>query len=138
MPEICRFYGIVIRLYFDDHPPPHFHAAYGGHEAVVNVQTRSLLAGDLPPRAQTAAVHPLPIDVRFPAALIAAPGRELSPPGAPHDDGFYWCLYELWSDDVETVLSLSSRRNFNSEAWVTACELLDRVGSALGGEARDY
>ena len=54
MPEICRFYGIVIRLYFDDHPPAHFHAAYGGHEAVVNVQTRSLLAGDLPRRVRSA------------------------------------------------------------------------------------
>ena len=31
MPEICRFYGIVIRMYFRDHRPPHFHAEYGGH-----------------------------------------------------------------------------------------------------------
>ena len=29
MPEICRFYGIVIRMYFRDHQPPHFHAQYG-------------------------------------------------------------------------------------------------------------
>jgi len=29
MPEISRFYGIVIRMYFGDHNPPHFHAAYG-------------------------------------------------------------------------------------------------------------
>ena len=30
MPEICRFYGIVIRMYFREHGPPHFHAEYGG------------------------------------------------------------------------------------------------------------
>jgi len=35
MPELSRFYGIVIKLFFDDHPPPHFHATYGEHEALV-------------------------------------------------------------------------------------------------------
>ena len=33
MPEICRFYGIVIKMYFADHAPPHFHAEYSEHEA---------------------------------------------------------------------------------------------------------
>lgn len=31
MPEIARFYGIVIKIFFGDHPPPHFHAVYGEH-----------------------------------------------------------------------------------------------------------
>ena len=35
MPEISRFYGIVIRMYFNDHIPPHFHAHYSGHEAII-------------------------------------------------------------------------------------------------------
>ena len=35
MPEISRFYGIVIRMYFDDHVPPHFHALCGDDEALV-------------------------------------------------------------------------------------------------------
>ena len=35
MPEICRFHVIVIRMYFDDHVPPHFHALYGDDEALV-------------------------------------------------------------------------------------------------------
>ena len=35
MPEICRFYGIIIRMYFDDHLPAHFHALYG--DAVVRL-----------------------------------------------------------------------------------------------------
>ena len=34
MPEISRFYGIVIRMYGLDHPPPHMHAAYGEYEAL--------------------------------------------------------------------------------------------------------
>jgi hypothetical protein len=35
MPEISRFFGIVIRMYFDDHSPPHIHAIYAGNEAQV-------------------------------------------------------------------------------------------------------
>lgn len=51
MPELCRFYGIVIRIYFDDHLPPHFHALYGGHEVLVSIETLALIEGELPPRA---------------------------------------------------------------------------------------
>jgi hypothetical protein len=50
MPEISRFFGIVIRMYFFDHEPPHFHAQYGRDEAVVRIQPLGLLAGDLPAR----------------------------------------------------------------------------------------
>ena len=39
MPEISRFYGIVIKIYFDDHHPAHFHAEYGDREAVVSIGT---------------------------------------------------------------------------------------------------
>lgn len=39
MPEICRFYGIVIKMFYDDHSPPHFHAEYGGHKAEVSIDT---------------------------------------------------------------------------------------------------
>ena len=52
MPEICRFYGIVIRMYFDDHSPPHFHAVYGGAEAVIEIDSLAVLSGHLPPRAR--------------------------------------------------------------------------------------
>ena len=52
MPELCKFYGIVIRMYFDDHGPPHFHALYGEDEAVVGIDSLALLRGRLPPRAQ--------------------------------------------------------------------------------------
>ena len=51
MPEIARFYGIVIRMYFNDHNPPHFHATYGKHQAQVDIQTLAVFGGHLPPRA---------------------------------------------------------------------------------------
>jgi hypothetical protein len=51
MPEISRFYGIVIKMYFNDHAPPHFHAEYGDHEAVLNIDPLAIIAGRLPPRA---------------------------------------------------------------------------------------
>ncbi len=51
MPEICRFYGIVIRMFFSDHNPPHFHAEYAGEEALVGITTLGIIAGKLPARA---------------------------------------------------------------------------------------
>ncbi len=51
MPELSRFYGIVIRMYYDDHGPPHFHAYYGDMEVVVDVRTLAVLAGKLSSRA---------------------------------------------------------------------------------------
>ena len=51
MPEISRFYGIVIQMYFGDHPPPHFHAHYTGQRAVIDIETLAFIDGELPPRA---------------------------------------------------------------------------------------
>ena len=51
MPEISRFFGIIIRMYFDDHEPPHFHAIYGETEAQVTIDPIGLLHGTLPNRA---------------------------------------------------------------------------------------
>lgn len=48
MPEICRFLGIVILMYFDDHNPPHFHVKYNDYKAVMDIQTLNILAGYLP------------------------------------------------------------------------------------------
>ncbi len=52
MPEIARFRGIVIRIQFNDHPPPHFHANYGDDEAVFEIHGLSLTLGSLPRRAR--------------------------------------------------------------------------------------
>ena len=51
MPEISRFYGIVIKMFHNDHHPPHFHAEYAGEQLVVDIQTLAIVAGKLPPRA---------------------------------------------------------------------------------------
>ncbi|MCH8268609.1 MAG: DUF4160 domain-containing protein [Acidobacteria bacterium] len=51
MPEISRFYGIVIKIYFDDHWPSHFHAQYGAQETLLAIDTLAVIAGRLPPRA---------------------------------------------------------------------------------------
>lgn len=51
MPEICRFYGIVIKMYFADHAPPHFHAEYAEFEARIAIDSLAVISGKLPPRA---------------------------------------------------------------------------------------
>ncbi len=47
MPEISRFYGIVIRMYYDEHNPPHFHARYGDDEGVVQIDSVQMVEGFL-------------------------------------------------------------------------------------------
>jgi hypothetical protein len=51
VPEISRFFGIVIQMYADDHHPPHFHARYAGREVAIAIETHQVLVGGLPPRA---------------------------------------------------------------------------------------
>lgn len=50
MPEISRFFGVVIKMFFDDHNPPHFHAEYGEAHGQVDIRTLSVFGGRLPPR----------------------------------------------------------------------------------------
>ena len=57
MPEICRFYGIVIRMFYREHGVPHVHATYGGVTAVFSVDPISVLRGRLPPRARSFVVE---------------------------------------------------------------------------------
>lgn len=52
MPRLCEFYGIAIYMYFRDHAPPHFHAIYAGEEALVEIESGTVLRGGLPRRAQ--------------------------------------------------------------------------------------
>ena len=53
MPVLCRFYGIVIRMYFQqaEHNPPHIHALYGEDMAEIVIRTGEVLEGHLPPKA---------------------------------------------------------------------------------------
>jgi hypothetical protein len=50
MPELSRFLGVVVYMYFNDHNPPHFHVEYGEYQASVTINNLALLEGDLPSR----------------------------------------------------------------------------------------
>jgi hypothetical protein len=50
MPIVSRFYGIIIRMFFDEHAPPHFHAFYGDHALVVRIAPFGVLEGRAPAR----------------------------------------------------------------------------------------
>ncbi|MGH8595887.1 MAG: DUF4160 domain-containing protein [Gammaproteobacteria bacterium] len=50
MPEISRFLGIVITMYFNDHNPPHFHVRYENARAIIGINPLELREGELPPR----------------------------------------------------------------------------------------
>jgi len=52
MPTISMFYGIFIKMFFDDHAPPHFHVEYAEFKAVVDIRKLEVLEGHLPRRAQ--------------------------------------------------------------------------------------
>lgn len=52
MPEISRFLGIVVAMYYNDHEPPHFHARYGEHEILVSIESGEIMSGAFPVRAR--------------------------------------------------------------------------------------
>ena len=51
LPTISAFYGILIQMFYADHAPPHFHAQYAEHEALINIATLELIEGGMPRRA---------------------------------------------------------------------------------------
>ncbi len=51
MPTISMFFGILIRMFFNEHSPPHFHAEYAEYKAVIDIQTFEVIEGKLPRRA---------------------------------------------------------------------------------------
>ena len=53
MPVLARFYGLVIKMYFQqsEHNPPHIHAIYGEYMGAIDIQTTHMLEGDLPTKA---------------------------------------------------------------------------------------
>jgi len=84
MPEISRFYGMVIQLYYGDHLPAHFHVHYADYTAKVDIETLSLIEGDLPARArglviEWAALH----QEELREAFRLASAMERPPPIAP-------------------------------------------------------
>lgn len=57
MPEVSRFFGIVIRMYYDEHSPPHLHAIYGEYEAQIGIDPIQFLEGKLPRRAASMVIE---------------------------------------------------------------------------------
>lgn len=51
MPIISTFFGIIVRMWHDDHPPPHIHVEYQGFKALVNIRTGEVSKGKLPKKA---------------------------------------------------------------------------------------
>jgi len=86
MPEISRFFGIVIMMYYNDHAPPHFHARYGSERATFAIEPLTLLAGRLSPRVmglvtEWAALHQDELRVDWDLAREQAPLRPIEPLG---------------------------------------------------------
>jgi Domain of unknown function (DUF4160) len=57
MPTLSTFFGITVRMYFDDHAPPHFHVYYGEYAATIEIESLRLSHGRLPRRAMALALE---------------------------------------------------------------------------------
>ena len=84
MPEISRFYGIVIKMYFADHNPPHFHAEYAEYVAEYDIFSLRVLAGKLPLRADAlvkewAARHKKELLKNWYRASVSKPLKSIEP-----------------------------------------------------------
>ena len=53
MPVISQFYGIIIRMFYNDHAPPHFHAVYGEYELIMGIAPIMILEGQAPNRVRS-------------------------------------------------------------------------------------
>ena len=84
MPEISRFFGVVIKMFYNDHQPPHFHAEYAGSEALIVIDTLEVYRGELPRRAlalvlEWAALHRDALREDWRLARGGEPPRPISP-----------------------------------------------------------
>lgn len=84
MPEISRFFGVVVRMFHRDHFPPHFHAEYGDDEVLINVDTLMVYRGQLPARVlamvlEWAAVHSDELRDNWELARAERPLKRIAP-----------------------------------------------------------
>jgi hypothetical protein len=84
MPEISRFYGIVVQMYYNDHDPPHFHVRYSGQRALMAIDGFAVLRGNLTARAvnlvrEWAALHQAELLVNWSLARRDAELNPISP-----------------------------------------------------------
>jgi hypothetical protein len=84
MPEISRFFGVVIAMYYNDHAPPHFHARYGGQKALISIDKPTILEGGLAPRVlglvvEWAAMHRMELTENWERSRRDAPLEKIAP-----------------------------------------------------------
>jgi hypothetical protein len=84
VPEISRFFGIIILMYYDEHAPPHFHARYGSDKAAIEITSLRVLEGRLPSRAlglviEWASQHQEELMMNWEAARNDRPPKKIPP-----------------------------------------------------------
>jgi len=84
MPELSRFLGIIITMYYNDHPPPHFHVRYNQQKAIIDIETLSILEGKLTPRilglvVEWAALHQAELRQNWQLARLQKPLEPIAP-----------------------------------------------------------
>lgn len=84
MPPISIFFGILIKMFFDDHDPPHFHAEYGEHELVVAIVPIKMLRGEASQRMQSmvlewAALHQEELLANWRSCKSMRPPKPIAP-----------------------------------------------------------
>ncbi len=84
MPTVCVLDGIAIRVNTRDHPPPHFHAYFGGYQVRIDIATLAIMTGGLPrPKLRLllrwAAVHQAELQRNWDLALAGKPHQPISP-----------------------------------------------------------
>jgi hypothetical protein len=84
MPEISRFYGIIIAMYHDDHVPPHFHVRYEKYKAMISIKDLRILQGKLPSRViglvlEWASLHREELEKDWELAMKPAPLVKIKP-----------------------------------------------------------
>ena len=84
MPEISRFFGVLISMYYKDHAPPHFHVRYGGQKALISIDRLTVLEGRLSPRVlglviEWAALHKAELERDWERARQELPLERIDP-----------------------------------------------------------
>jgi hypothetical protein len=84
LPEICRFFGIIVRLHYRDHHPPHFHATHQGRKVEISIETLAVLDGSISSRAlglvvEWASLHQGELSLAWQAAASGRPPGRIPP-----------------------------------------------------------
>lgn len=84
MPEVSRFLGIIITIYYNDHPPPHFHVRYNQQKALIDIENLSIIEGKLSPRIlglviEWAAIHKAELLENWKLARLNTPLMPIPP-----------------------------------------------------------